>query len=72
MVGGANAVVGKGSAVETLKQVVTWFQVRASMLWLETAFGAVVFACAETCVTLIITGAWAMSLQTGARQMGWI
>lgn len=35
------------------------------------ASGVVAFVSAETQITLIVTGTWAMFLQIGAPKMGW-
>ena len=70
VVGGANRIFGKESTVESPEWVVTWIQARASALQLKTASGVVAFVCAKTWITLVVTGAWAMSLQTGVPYMG--
>lgn len=55
--------------VQSPKKVVTCITARKSTLQLKTASDGVVFVCVEKWVTLIVTGAWAISFQTGAPQM---
>lgn len=45
-------------------------EARKSTLWLKTASDSVVFVCTKNWVTLIVTGARAISFQIAAPQMG--
>ena len=69
LVSGADGLVGEELVVESPEQVVTCIWTRVPALRLKTASGVVAFMSAETCVTLIVTGAWATSLQIRGLQM---